>query len=189
VLQSTENVGRNLGIVMARIKPGQYKSAIASIEAKWKAIAPEQPFRYIFLDENFNAQYKGEQQAGQMFAIFAGLAILVACVGLFGLSAYTAHLRTKEIGIRKVLGASVKSVVMLLAKDFTKMVVIAFVIAVPASWYLMSQWLERFAYKIQLSPLTFVGAGAITLIIAWLTVSFQTIKAAIINPVNSLKSE
>jgi putative ABC transport system permease protein len=189
VLQNTENAGRNLGIVMARIKPGQYKSAIESIEAKWKAIAPEQPFRYLFLDENFNAQYKGEQQAGEMFAIFAGLAILVACVGLFGLSAYTAQLRTKEIGIRKVLGASVNSVVMLLAKDFTKMVVIAFFIAVPASWYLMSQWLERFAYKIQLSPLTFVGAGAVTLLIAWLTVSFQTIKAAVINPVNSLKSE
>ncbi len=113
----------------------------------------------------------------------------MACVGLFGLSAYTAHLRTKEIGIRKVLGASVNSVVMLLAKDFTKMVVIAFVIAVPASWYMMSQWLERFAYRINLSPLTFIIAGMVTLFIAWLTVSFQTIKAAVINPVKSLKSE
>ncbi len=189
VLQNTETAGRNIGVVMARIKPGQYKSAIERIEEKWKAIAPEQPFRYLFLDENFNAQYKGEQQAGQMFAIFASLAILVACVGLFGLSAYTAQLRTKEIGIRKVLGASVNSIVMLLAKDFTKMVVMAFVIAAPMSWYVMTQWLERFAYRVNLSPVTFVAAGVITLAIAWFTVSFQTIKAAIINPVNSLKSE
>ncbi len=189
VLQNTETAGRNLGIVIARIKPGQYKSAIASIEAKWKSLAPEQPFRYLFLDENFDAQYKGEQQAGQMFAIFAGLAILVACVGLFGLSAYTAHLRTKEIGIRKVLGASVNSVVILLARDFTKMVLIAFVIAVPLSWYMMSQWLKQFAYRINLSVTTFLVAGIITIVIAWLTVSFQTIKAAVINPVKSLKSE
>lgn len=189
VLQSTETAGRNIVYVMARIKAGEYTSAIANIETKWKAIAPEQPFHYLFLDENFNAQYEAEQQAGKLFAIFAALAILVACVGLFGLSAYTAHLRTKEIGIRKVLGASVNSVVILLARDFTKMVLIAFVIAVPLSWYMMSQWLEQFAYRINLSVTTFLVAGIITIVIAWLTVSFQTIKAAVINPVKSLKSE
>jgi putative ABC transport system permease protein len=189
VLQNTENVGRNIVYVMARVKAGQYEAAINKIEAKWKSLVPEQPFSYLFLDENFNTQYKSEQQAGKLFAIFAGLAILVACVGLFGLSAYTAHLRTKEIGIRKVLGASVNNVVMLLTRDFTRMVLIAFVMAIPASWYLMSQWLERFAYRIDLSVITFITAGLITMIIAWGTVSFQTIKAAIINPVNSLKSE
>jgi putative ABC transport system permease protein len=189
VLQNNESAGRNMTYLMARVKPGQYESAISSLESKWKELAPEQPFKYLFLDENFNAQYKAEQQAGKLFAMFAGLAILVACVGLFGLSAYTAHLRTREIGIRKVMGASVDSVVILLAKDFTRMVLIAFVISVPLSWYLMSQWLEKFAYRINLSPATFLLAGAVTLFIAWITVSFQTIKAAIINPVRSLKSE
>ena len=189
VILSTESNGGNFGLLMARIKAGQYKSAIAAIESKWKLLAPEQPFRYLFLDENFNAQYKSEQQAGKLFAVFASLAILVACVGLFGLSAYTAHLRTKEIGIRKVMGASVSGVVILLAKDFTKMVGIAFVIAAPLSWYLMRQWLEGFAYRIDLSPGVFLLAGTITILIAWITVSFQTIKAAIINPVKSLKSE
>ena len=189
VILSTESNGGNFGLLMARIKAGQYKSAITAIESKWKLLAPEQPFRYLFLDENFNAQYKAEQQAGKLFAVFASLAILVACVGLFGLSAYTAHLRTKEIGIRKVMGASVSGVVILLVKDFTKMVGIAFVIAAPLSWYLMRQWLEGFAYRIDLSPGVFLFAGIITIFIAWITVSFQTIKAAIINPVKSLKSE
>ena len=189
VMLSTETNPGNFQYVMVRIKAGQYESAIAAIESQWKAMAPDQPFHYLFLDENFNANYKAEEQAGKLFAVFAGLAILVACVGLFGLSAYTAHLRTKEIGIRKVMGASVSGVVILLAKDFTRMVLIAFLIAVPASWYLMKQWLEGFAYRIDLSVGVFLIAGVITIMIAWATVSFQTIKAAIINPVKSLKAE
>lgn len=189
VIQSSELFGGNIAYLMARIKPGQYESAITSIQSLWKKIAPEQPFRYLFLDQNFEAQYKSEAQAGKLFAVFAGLAILVACVGLFGLSAYTAHLRTKEIGIRKVMGATVGVVVILLARDFTKMVFIAFVIAVPASWYMMRGWLEAFAYRIDLSVGVFLIAGGLTLLIAWITVSFQTIKAAIVNPVKSLRSE
>jgi putative ABC transport system permease protein len=189
VLINVETFGGGFGLVMARIKAGQNEEAIAAIEQKWKEIAPDQPFKYLFLDENFNANYKSERQAGKLFAVFASLAILVACVGLFGLSAYTAHLRTKEIGIRKVMGASVASTVMLLARDFTRMVLIAFVIAIPASWFLMSQWLNGFAYKISLSVGVFILAGAITILIAWLTVSFQTIKAAMLNPVRSLRSE
>ena len=189
VMLSTEFNGGNFGYVMARIKAGQYASAIAAMEARWKTMAPDQPFHYLFLDENFNANYKAEQQGEKLFAVFAGLAILVACVGLFALSAYTAHLRTKEIGIRKVMGASVSGVVILLARDFTRMVFIAFLIAVPASLYLMKQWLEGIAYRIDLSVGVFLIAGVITIMIAWATVSFQTIKAAIINPVKSLKSE
>ncbi len=189
VIQNSEAFQGNIGYLMARIRPGEYAAAIAGIESRWKAIAPEQPFHYVFLDENFNTNYKAERQSGQLFAVFAGLGILVACVGLFGLSAYTAHLRTKEIGIRKVLGASVSGVVMLLARDFTRMVLIAFAIAVPAAWYLMRLWLEEFAYRIELSAGVFLLAGAITILIAWITVSFQTVKAAILNPVRSLRSE
>ena len=189
VMLSTETNPGNFQYVMVRIKAGQYESAIATIESQWNAMAPDQPFHYLFLDENFNANYKAEKQAGKLFVVFSGLAILVACIGLFGLSAYTAHLRTKEIGIRKVMGASVSGVVILLAKDFTRMVLLAFLIAVPASWYLMKQWLEGFAYRIDLSVGVFLIAGVITIMIAWATVSFQTIKAAIINPVKSLKVE
>jgi putative ABC transport system permease protein len=189
VLINAENFGGRFGLVMARIKAGQNEAAIAAIEQKWKIIAPDQPFKFLFLDENFNANYKAERQAGKLFAVFAGLAILVACVGLFGLSAYTAHLRTKEIGIRKVMGATVASTVMLLARDFTRMVLIAFVIAVPAAWFLVKQWLDGFAYRVELSIGVFFLAGFITIMIAWLTVSFQTIKTSLLNPVRSLRSE
>jgi len=152
-------------------------------------MVPEQPFKYEFLDDNLNQGYAEEQRSGKMFAVFSGLAIIIACVGLFGLSAYTASLRTKEIGIRKVLGSSVGNVVVLLSKDFTKLVLIAFFLAVPLSWWMMDTWLKGFAYRINLGATSFVIAGVLALGIAWLTVSYQSIKAAIVNPVKSLKSE
>ena len=124
-----------------------------------------------------------------MFAVFSCLAIIIACVGLFGLTAYTAGVRTKEIGVRKVLGASVGSVVMLLSKDFTKLILIAFVLAVPLAWYLMSSWLQEFAYRIELDAKVFLLAGLIAVLISWVTVSYQSIKAAIANPIKSLRSE
>jgi putative ABC transport system permease protein len=189
VLINSENFGGGFGLAMARIKAGENTAAIAAIEQKWKQVAPDQPFKYLFLDENFNANYKAERQAGNLFAVFAGLAILVACVGLFGLSAYTAHLRTKEIGIRKVMGASVASTAILLARDFTRMVIIAFVIAIPASWFLAKQWLDGFAYRVEITIGIFVLAGFTTILIAWITVSFQAIRTALLNPVQSLKSE
>ena len=124
-----------------------------------------------------------------MFTIFSGLAVVIACVGLFGLSAYTASRRTKEIGIRKVLGATVGGVVMLLSKDFTRLVAIAFVLASPLAWWMMDQWLNGFAYKITMGATPFILAGITALAIAWLTISYQSVKAAIANPVRSLKSE
>jgi putative ABC transport system permease protein len=190
VLQSNENGGGGMVYVMARIKPNQIPSAIRSIEAKWKELVPEQPFKFSFLDENINAQYQSEQRTGKLFGVFAGLAIFVACIGLFALSAYTASLRTKEIGVRKVLGASVGGVVVLLSKDFTRMIGISFLLAVPVAWYVMENWwLRNFAYRIQISLWIIVASGAFALIIAWLTVSYQSIKAAIRNPVKSLRSE
>jgi len=141
------------------------------------------------LDENLKQGYLEEQRSGKLFAVFSGLAIAIACVGLFGLSAYTASLRTKEIGIRKVLGSSVSGVVILLSKDFTKLVLIAFVLAVPLSWWMMDTWLKGFAYRVDLGINSFIVAGVLALAIAWLTVSYQSIKAAIVNPVKSLKSE
>lgn len=192
VIQSREAFGSNTGVgfVLARIKPGQIPSAVQSIEAKWKQIAPSKPFKYSFIDQKLDQLYRTEEQTGKLFATFSGLAIFVACIGLFALSSYITHLRTKEIGIRKVLGASVTGVVVLLSKDFTRMVLIAFVFAVPVAWYLMENWwLQNFAYRIQISAWIILMAGAVAFIIAWLTVSYQSIKTAIQNPVKSIRYE
>ncbi len=172
-----------------KLNPDGYQSAIGKIENKWKEFVPDRPLHFEFLDDNLRTGYAEEQRSGKMFTVFSGLAIIIACVGLFGLSAFTANQRTKEIGIRKVLGASVTGVVLLLTKDFTKLVLIAFAIAVPFSWWMMDQWLSGFAYRIGLGAGSFIIAGVLALTIAWLTVSYQSIKAAIVNPVRSLRSE
>ncbi len=190
VIQSNEGFGGGNQYIVARIKAGQINSAIRSIEAKWKELVPEQSFKFSFLDQTIQAQYKSELQSGKLFAVFSVLAIFVACIGLFALSAYITTLRTKEIGVRKVLGASVGGVVFLLSKDFSKMILISFVLAVPVAWYVMEHWwLQNFAYRITMSVWIFLISGASAFLIAWLTVSYQSIKAAIQNPVNSLRSE
>ena len=188
-IQSNESFGGGAAYIYARVKGKNATTVISDIEAAWKKIAPDQPFKYQFLDQNLTAQYESEKRAGKVFAIFSGLAIIIACVGLFGLAAYTANLRTKEIGIRKVLGASVGGIVVLLSRDFTKLIVIAFILATPFAWYMMDTWLQNFAYRIQLGVGIFLFAGVIALLIAWITVSYQSIKAAIVNPVKSLKNE
>jgi putative ABC transport system permease protein len=188
-IQSTETFGPAIGYAYVRIKGNAIQSSITKIEKLWKEMVPDQPMKYSFLDENLNANYASEQRAGLVFATFSALAICIACVGLFGLAAYTTSLRTKEIGVRKVLGASVGSVVILLSKGFTKLILIAFLIAAPLSWYLMNNWLDGFAYHINLDVGTFLLAGLLAVAIAWITVSYQSIKAAIANPVKSLRSE
>ncbi len=170
--------------------PGQaVQAAMDQLRAAWGRIAPEETFDYYFLDEAFAEMYRTERRLSQVFTAVAAVAILLACLGLFGLAAFAAERRTKEIGIRKVLGASVPSIVMLLSKDFLKLILIAFVIAVPVAYYGMSTWLEDFAYRIELEPWLFVGAGTLALVIALATVSYQAIKAALANPVDSLRSE
>ena len=179
----------NSNYLAIRLKPDGFKEAIVKIGNKWKEFVPGRPFSYEFLEDNLNHDYAEEQRSGKLFRVFSGLAIIIACVGLFGLSAYTASLRTREIGIRKVMGATVGNMVMLLSKDFTKLVVIAFVLAAPLAWWMMDQWLSGFAYRVELGAGSFIIAGILALAIAWLTVSYQSIKAAIVNPVRSLKSE
>lgn len=183
------NGANNNNYIAVRLKPTRAKDAIVKIENLWKELVPDQPFRYEFLDENLGRGYVEEQRSGKLFAVFSGLAIMIACVGLFGLSAYTASLRTKEIGIRKVVGASVRSVVILLSKDFTRLVFIAFLLASPLAWWMMDRWLNGFAFRVDLTASAFVIAGFIAITITLLTVSYQSIKAAIVNPVKSLKSE
>lgn len=190
VLQSNELFNGGNQYIVARINQNQLTTAIQLVESKWKEVVPEQPFKYLFLDESLNQLYTAEQQTGNLFAVFSGLAIFVACIGLFALSAYITTLRIKEIGVRKVLGASVGSIVILLSKDFTKMVAIAFVFAAPVAWYVMEHWwLQNYAYRIQIGFWIFAGAGVVAILIAWITVSYQSIKAATSDPVKSLRYE
>ena len=148
-----------------------------------------QPFSYTFMDTDFNKIYTAEQRTGKLFITFAVFAIFIGCLGLFGLVTYAAEQRTKEIGVRKVLGASVSSIVAMLSKDFAKLVLIASVIAFPVAWWAMNKWLQSFAYRINISWWVFVIAGVSAILIALITVSFQAIKAAIANPVKSLRTE
>ena len=172
-----------------RLHPGNVAEAISAVEETWKKLAPNQPFSYTFLDQDYARLYNREQQMSHVFQIFSGLAILIACLGLFGLAAFTTQQRTKEIGIRKILGASVSGIVCLLSKDFLKLVLIANLIAWPIAYYAMNQWLQSFAYRINLSIGTFILSGLIALFIALLTVSYQAIKAARANPVDALRYE
>ena len=178
--------GDNLAV---RVQPGNHKATLKKIEQLWMENHPALPFEYSFLDEDYERMFQKEARMSTIFSIFSVLAIVIACLGLFGLAAYTAEQRTKEIGIRKAMGASSSSVVGLLTREFTKLVVISFVIATPLAWYLMKGWFNAFAYKTTMGVWPFVFAGFIALLIAWLTVSYQSIKAAIANPVDSLRDE
>ena len=175
--------------ISVKIQSNDVQSVIQLVENKWKEMNTGAPFEYAFLDENFDRLYRAEQRLGKIFLIFTFFAILVACLGLFGLATFTAEQRAKEIGIRKAMGASVGSVILLLSKDYIKLIVISFIIAIPVSFYIISQWLQNFAYRINIGVLVFLLAGGGALIIAWLTVSYQSIKAASANPVNSLRYE
>ncbi|MCF0060225.1 ABC transporter permease [Dyadobacter chenwenxiniae] len=177
------------GNILIRTQPGQTTVALAGIEKVYKELNPKFPFAYSFVDNEYQKIYRGETVVGTLSTIFALLAIFIACLGLFGLAAFTAEQRIKEIGVRKVLGASVASIVSLLSKDFVKLVFIAIVIASPIAWYVMNQWLQNFAYKIDIDWWVFAFAGLLSLTVALLTISFQSIKAGLMNPVKSLKSE
>ncbi len=179
----------NSGAASFRMSTTNIPALISQIEVKWRQVAPGKPFSYAFLEDSFDAMYRAEQRIGNIALTFAVLAILIACLGLFGLATFTAEQRTKEIGVRKVLGASVMSIVTLLSKDFLKLVLIAVLIASPIAWFAMNRWLQDFAYKIDIEWWVFAGAGLLAVSIALLTVSFQSVKAALMNPVKSLRSE
>ena len=182
-------LGKDNGNISVRINSSDIPNVLAQIKNKWKAIAPLQPFDYSFMDEDFNKLYTTEQRTGQIFITFAVLAILIACLGLFGLVTYAAEQRTKEIGIRKVLGANVANIVTMISKDFLKLVLIASVIAFPVAWWAMNKWLQDFAYRVNISWWVFALAACIAMLIALITIGFQSIKAAVANPVRSLRTE
>jgi putative ABC transport system permease protein len=177
------------GSVSFKIEGQHTGNIINKAEKAWKSMVPDMPFKYRFLDESFQEMYRAEQRVGKISLIFSMLAVFIGCLGLFGLAAFIAELRKKEIGIRKVLGASVHGIVQLLSGDFIKLVMIAFVIAAPVAYWMMQKWLQDFAYRAEISWWIFLVAGAIGICIALITVSFQAVRAAIANPVLNLRNE
>lgn len=182
-------LGNSTGLASFKVSAASVKNLIPQIEKKWKALAPGMPFSYRFMSDSFDDMYRSEQRAGTLAIVFAILAILIACLGLFGLITYMAEQRNKEIGIRKVLGASVSNVVTMLSKDFLILVAVASVLAFPIAWWAMHKWLQDFEYRINISVWVFVIAALVALLIALVTVSYQAIKAAVANPVKSLRTE
>ncbi|MCQ6956889.1 ABC transporter permease [Mucilaginibacter aquariorum] len=182
-------LGQNSGALGIRVSTTNITALMGQIKDKWNSLSPGVQINYSFMDQDFDASYRTEQRIGTIFVIFTSLAIIIACLGLFGLAAYAAEQRTKEIGIRKVLGADVSVIVGMLSKDFIKLVCIAIVLASPIAWYGMNKWLQDFAYRITIQWWVIAVAGAGALVIAFVTISFQSVKAALANPVDSLKNE
>ena len=176
-------------MLMVRIKPDAYQQAIQRMQEQWQQLAPDVPFDYSFVGEDLEQLYQSEQNTATLFRSFAALAIFIACLGLLGLALFSAERRVKEIGIRKVLGASIRSIVFLLSHHMVKLILLAFLVASPLAWYLMQRWLENFEYRITINGLTFLLAGGLTLLIALFTISFQTLRAALTNPAKSLRNE
>jgi putative ABC transport system permease protein len=176
-------------LISVKVRTANLPSTIKGIESKWNQAIPTRPFAYSFLDESFDKQYRAEDRFGKLFFNFAILAIFISCLGLLGLASYSTLQRTREIGVRKVLGASVSNIINLLSIDFLKLVLLAFVIACPVAWFFMNRWLQDFAYQTHLTWWMFVLAGIAAIVIAFVTISFQAIKAAIMNPVKSLRTE
>lgn len=184
------NTGRfGWGLLAVRIKGDYFKTAVAALEKTWKQFDAKHDFQYSFLDQSVAEQYKAEQSAQKIFAVFSLLAIFIACIGLFGLATYTILQRTKEISIRKVLGATAASIILILSKDFLRLVMISALISFPVAWWTMHKWLQDFAYRINISWWIFIQAGMIAFVIAILTILYQAIKSAIANPVKSLRAE
>jgi putative ABC transport system permease protein len=177
--------------VFVRLAPGDLQSSIASLEGEWKKLFPSQPFEYTFLDADLDSQYQADEKRSQIFTAFSALTIVIACLGLLGLAAYTTEQRTKEIGVRKVIGASVNGLILLVSKEFFVLVVVGMLIAFPAAWFFTDRWLENFAYRIQLGDewITFVVSALLAMIITMLTVGYHVVRAALSNPVNALRDE
>jgi putative ABC transport system permease protein len=172
-----------------KLAPGNGLASLQFLEQTWKEIYPNHPFEFSFLNDTLTKMYQAEQRLGNVFGYFSLLAIFIACLGLFGIAAYTVRQRTKEISIRKVLGASIPDIILLLSSHFIKLVLVAFLVAAPVAYLMMSKWLEGFSYRIDIGISSFIVAGLAAIMIAWFTISFQSVKAALGNPVDSLRSE
>jgi len=176
-------------LINIKIQPANVKQTLAAVQTLWTAAFPGNLYEYQFLDDKIAGFYKSENQLSELYKIFAGIAIFISCLGLYGLISFMAVQRTKEVGIRKTLGASVSSIVYLFSKEFTILIIVAFAISVPIGWYLANKWLQSFSYKINIGPGIFLLAITLSVVIAWITVGYKAIIAALANPVKSLRSE
>ena len=183
------NRGTYYNYVIAHAEGGKVKEALAQISASWKKLNPNEPFEYSFLDQDFQKNYASDERLASIISYFTIIAIMISCLGLFGLSTFTVEQRTKEIGIRKVLGANVSTIVGMLSRDFLILVSLAVLIAAPLGWYAMNKWLENFAYRTDVNWMIFAITIVIVVVIAFATISFQSIKAALSNPVKNLRTE
>jgi putative ABC transport system permease protein len=175
--------------MVVELESADFKSTLASIEETWKTMNNDTPFEYSFLDDNIQKQYEEDRKAGMVISTFTIIAMIISCLGLYGLSTYMAERRFKEIGVRKVMGASVGQIVTMINSEFTKLVAVAFIISIPLAWYSIHTWLESFAYKAPISVVIFIIAGVAALLIALITVSFESVKAATQNPATALRNE
>ena len=176
-------------IAHIKLNGNDISGSLQEVEAAWKRVFPNRPLEYTFLDQEFEEQYQNDQRRGQIFSIFSIITIIIACLGLLGLASFTTSQRTKEIGIRKVLGASVGNIVVMISKDFLILIVISIIISIPAAYYFMNQWLQNFAYQVEINYLTFLMAAMLALVITFITIGFHTFRAAVANPVNALREE
>jgi len=188
-ITNTSRFNNITGLLAVRVRSADLNATIGGIENIWKKFVPQNPFHYTFLDQTVADQYHTEETARKVFTTFSLLAIFIACIGLLGLAAFTTQQRTREISIRKVLGASVSSIIAMLSKDFLRLVLIASLIAFPLAWLGLHKWLQNFAYRVNISWWVFIAAAFLATLIALLTISFQAIKAALANPVESLRAE
>jgi ABC-type antimicrobial peptide transport system permease subunit len=172
-----------------RVNQSRIKDVVAAVRSKWEAVYPEHIFEYQFLDDQIREFYEGEQKMSALLTVFTFMAIFIGCLGLFGLATFMANRKTKEIGVRKALGASVESIVFLFSKEYVKLICVGFVFAAPAAWFLMNRWLENFAYKISIGPFVFLAGLLLTLFAAVITVGYKSFKAAVVNPIKSLRYE
>jgi putative ABC transport system permease protein len=182
-------LSENNRVLHIKVDGKDIKNSIASVESVWKDVHPDQPFEYNLLDQRFEEQYNNDEKRGQIFTVFAVLTMAIACLGLLGLASFTAEQRNKEISIRKVVGASVPALVFLVSKEFVILVLISIAIGLPISYLFMEQWLQNFAYAMDMKWITFAMAGVVALVITFTTVSYHTVRAAIANPVDSLREE
>lgn len=189
VVHNNENIYGRMKYIIVKMAKGASLQDLEQIEAQWQALIKERPFKFRFLDTTLDAKYQKEKQVSRIFMLFTCLSIFIACIGLFALSSYTVSQRTKEIGIRKILGANRQDILWLIAKDFTKIVLISFSLAVPVAWYMMDQWLQDFAFRTPITANIFIITGLSILMITWLTISIQSLKASIINPIECLRDE
>jgi putative ABC transport system permease protein len=180
---------RGAGQLSIRLDEHDIPATVASIKEKWNQLVPHLPFDYKFLDAEYDRQYKADQQLGKVVGIFTGLSILIGCLGLLGLASFAVERRTKEIGVRKVLGASVANVVILIAREFVLLILIALIIATPITWYLIQRWEQNFTLQAAINPLRFLMAGVFVFIVAWLSIGFLSFRAATANPTKALRHE